>query len=90
MTLVLNAREDFASQSLSGFVSANPGRVRHAPGGVVRATRRTPGKVALVVGGGSGHYPAFAGVVGVGLADGATSLAACMRAVLPVLPQAGA
>ena len=71
MTLVLNAREDFAAQSLSGFVSANPGRVRHAPGGVVRATRRKPGKVALVVGGGSGHYPAFAGVVGAGLADGA-------------------
>jgi D-erythrulose 4-kinase len=71
MTLVLNAVEDFAAQSLSGFVAANPGRVRHAPGGVVRATRRKPGKVALVVGGGSGHYPAFAGVVGVGLADGA-------------------
>ena len=71
MTLVLNAREDFAAQSLFGFVSANPGRVRHAPGGVVRATRRKPGKVALVVGGGSGHYPAFAGVVGAGLADGA-------------------
>lgn len=71
MTLVLNAREDFAAQSLAGLVSANPGRVRAAPGGVVRATRRAPGKVAVVVGGGSGHYPAFAGVVGTGLADGA-------------------
>jgi dihydroxyacetone kinase len=55
MTLILNAREDFAAQSLSGFVSANPGRVRHAPGGVARATRRKPGKVALVVGGGTVH-----------------------------------
>ena len=71
MTLILNTPEDFAAQSLSGFVSANPGRVRPGPGGVVRSTRRRPGKVALVVGGGSGHYPAFAGVVGVGLADGA-------------------
>ena len=71
MTWILNTREDFAAQSLAGFVSANAGRVRHAPGGVVRATRRKPGKVAVVVGGGSGHYPAFAGVVGVGLADGA-------------------
>jgi dihydroxyacetone kinase len=71
MTLILNSREDFAAQALAGFVSANAGRVRLAPGGVVRATRRRPGKVALVVGGGSGHYPAFAGVVGTGLADGA-------------------
>lgn len=71
MTLILNAREDFAAESLAGFVTANAGRVRAAPGGVVRATRRTPGKVALVIGGGSGHYPAFAGVVGTGLADGA-------------------
>ena len=71
MTFVLNAREDFAAQSLAGLVSAYPGRVRAAPGGVVRAARRAPGKVAVVVGGGSGHYPAFAGVVGTGLADGA-------------------
>lgn len=71
MTWILNTREDFAAQSLSGFVSANAGRVRQAPGGVVRATVRTPGKVAVVVGGGSGHYPAFAGLVGTGLADAA-------------------
>ena len=71
MTLVLNAREDFAAQSLAGLVSAYPGRVRAAPGGVVRSTRRAPGKVAVVVGGGSGHYPAFAGIVGTDLADGA-------------------
>ena len=31
----------------------------------------TPDKVAVVVGGGSGHYPAFCGVVGPGFADGA-------------------
>lgn len=71
MTVVLNAHEDFAAQSLAGFIAANTGRVRHAPGGVVRATQRREGKVAVVVGGGSGHYPAFAGIVGTGLADGA-------------------
>jgi hypothetical protein len=54
MTLILNTRQDFAAQSLAGFVSANASRVRHAPGGVVRSTQRTPGKVALVIGGGSG------------------------------------
>jgi dihydroxyacetone kinase len=71
MTLILNSPETFAAESLAGFVAANAARVRPAPGGVVRSTVRAPGKVAVVVGGGSGHYPAFAGVVGEGLADGA-------------------
>ena len=61
MTLILNSPETFAAESLAGFVAANATRVRPAPGGVVRSTVRTPGKVAVVVGGGSGHYPAFAG-----------------------------
>ena len=34
-------------------------------------TRPAPGKVAVVIGGGSGHYPAFCGTVGPGFADGA-------------------
>ena len=74
--------ETFAAESLAGFVAANATRVRPAPGGVVRSTVRTPGKVAVVVGGGSGHYPAFAGVVGEGLADGAVR----RRVRLPVDP----
>jgi Dak1 domain-containing protein len=41
------------------------------PGGVVRAHKTAPGKVAVVIGGGSGHYPAFCGTVGPGFADGA-------------------
>ncbi|MEY8039211.1 dihydroxyacetone kinase family protein [Saccharopolyspora cebuensis] len=40
-------------------------------GGVVRAAPGPEGKVAVVVGGGSGHYPAFAGLVGPGFCDGA-------------------
>src|SRR5690606_2512603 len=40
-------------------------------GGVVRADPLDPGKVAALIGGGSGHYPAFAGYVGSGLAAGA-------------------
>jgi D-erythrulose 4-kinase len=39
----------------------------------VRATATPPGKVAVVIGGGSGHYPAFAGYVGPGLADAAVA-----------------
>src|SRR6476620_6954857 len=71
MTLILNSPETVAAESLAVFVAANATRVRPAPGGVVRSTVRAPGKVGVVVGGGSGHYPAFAGVVGEGLADGA-------------------
>jgi dihydroxyacetone kinase len=41
------------------------------PGGVVRSTRSPEPTVAIVIGGGSGHYPAFAGLVGPGLAHGA-------------------
>jgi len=56
---------------LVGFVDANQRYVTAVPGGVVGATRTPPGKVGVVVGGGSGHYPAFSGVVGPGFADGA-------------------
>ena len=35
------------------------------------STLARPGTVALVIGGGSGHYPAFGGLVGQGLAHGA-------------------
>jgi dihydroxyacetone kinase len=45
--------------------------VKRVSGGVVRNTKNTPDTVALVIGGGSGHYPAFAGLVGQGLAHGA-------------------
>ena len=41
------------------------------PGGVVAVDRSPEGQVAVVIGGGSGHYPAFAGLVGQGLAHGA-------------------
>ncbi|MGU3498433.1 dihydroxyacetone kinase family protein [Mycobacterium sp. C31M] len=56
---------------LAGFLDANAGYVTGVTGGVVRATETPAGKVAVVVGGGSGHYPAFCGVVGQGFADGA-------------------
>lgn len=61
----------FADEALSGFVSAYPDFVVGVPGGVVRARQPRTGKAAVVVGGGSGHYPAFCGLVGDGLADGA-------------------
>jgi dihydroxyacetone kinase len=71
MTKIFNDPSDFAAETLAGFVRAFPTLVQQVPGGVVRAAAPTPGKVAVVVGGGSGHYPAFVGWVGPGLADGA-------------------
>src|SRR5690625_1674796 len=63
--------EAFAEDALRGFVDAHADTVRAVPGGVVRRVPTRPGKVAVVVGGGSGHYPAFSGLVGEGMADGA-------------------
>lgn len=71
MTWIFNQPADFAKEMVSGFVSAHKAMVRQVTGGVVRNTRSKPGSVAVVIGGGSGHYPAFAGLVGQGLAHGA-------------------
>jgi dihydroxyacetone kinase len=71
MTRLYNDPADFTEEALAGFLDVHSGRVIGVPGGVVRAEATRPGKVAVVVGGGSGHYPAFCGVVGPGFADGA-------------------
>lgn len=71
MTRLFNDPDAFADEVLEGFTAAHPDLVCRAPGGVVRKTPGKAGKVAVVIGGGSGHYPAFAGLVGPGLVDGA-------------------
>ncbi|KRE31375.1 dihydroxyacetone kinase family protein [Agromyces sp. Soil535] len=71
MTRLYNAPADFADEMIAGFVAANGRHVRAVPGGVVRSTTSPAGQVAVVIGGGSGHYPAFGGLVGQGLAHGA-------------------
>ncbi|WP_024288413.1 dihydroxyacetone kinase family protein [Cellulomonas sp. KRMCY2] len=71
MTRLYDDPAEFMEDMLAGFLDAHRDRVTGVPGGVVRSTQTAPGKVAVVVGGGSGHYPAFCGVVGPGFADGA-------------------
>lgn len=71
MTYLFNQPSAFAAELIEGFVAANADKVRQVAGGVVRSTRSQPNTVAVIVGGGSGHYPAFAGLVGQGLAHGA-------------------
>ena len=71
MTRLFNDPADFADELVDGFVAANAAQVRRVVGGVVRSTVSVPGSAAVVIGGGSGHYPAFGGIVGQGLAHGA-------------------
>lgn len=70
MTTLYNDPAEFAEDQLAGFVELYSDRLQAVPGGVV--SHRGPDPiVAVVVGGGSGHYPAFAGLVGPGFASGA-------------------
>lgn len=71
MPVICDDSATFADEAIDGFVAANRDRVVRVDGGVVRAQESPPGEVAVVIGGGSGHYPVFAGLVGNGLAAGA-------------------
>lgn len=70
MTKLYNDPADFADDQLEGFVDLYSNRLIAVPGGVISHPPATP-QVAVIVGGGSGHYPAFAGLVGPGFASGA-------------------
>jgi phosphoenolpyruvate---glycerone phosphotransferase subunit DhaK len=68
---LLNDPNDVALEAVQGFALAYPQYVRKLEGwqAVVRRQAPTPGKVAVVTGGGSGHEPMFLGYVGRGMAD---------------------
>jgi dihydroxyacetone kinase len=69
---IINDPFDAVDEMLDGFVSANADLVRLAtPRVVARREATAESKVGFVVGGGSGHEPAFAGYVGLGFADAA-------------------
>ncbi|HZA31381.1 MAG TPA: dihydroxyacetone kinase family protein, partial [Propionibacteriaceae bacterium] len=73
MTYVYNDPTEFKNDALKGFAAAYPQYVSRVEGasGFTRAGGPLEGKVSLVIGGGSGHYPSYNGVVGTGFADGA-------------------
>lgn len=72
MTTIHDDPEEFAEDQLAGWLALYADRVRGVHGGVVTLpTEGAEPQVAVVVGGGSGHYPAFCGVVGPGFATGA-------------------
>jgi len=70
MSYLVNDPDSFTDEMMEGLLAAHGDVVRGVDGGVVRATGTPAGQVAVVIGGGSGHYPAFAGLVGPGLAHG--------------------
>jgi dihydroxyacetone kinase len=73
VTYVYSDPADFKDDVLKGFATAYPHYVSRVEGasGFIRAGGPLEGKVSLVIGGGSGHYPSYNGVVGTGFADGA-------------------
>ncbi|MEZ5834632.1 MAG: dihydroxyacetone kinase subunit DhaK [Geminicoccaceae bacterium] len=78
MKKLINAVDDVLAESLRGFARAHADIVRASaePAFVTRAGKTPAGKVALISGGGSGHEPMHAGLVGKGMLD-----AACPGAV---------
>jgi dihydroxyacetone kinase len=69
---LINDPFDAVDEALEGFAGAHSDLVRlSAPHVIARRVAASAPKVGLVIGGGSGHEPAFAGYVGRGMADAA-------------------
>jgi dihydroxyacetone kinase len=73
MKRMLNEASAFREEMIAGYASAYGRYLRRVPGasGVMANGTPAPGRVSVIVGGGSGHYPAFYGLVGQGLASAA-------------------
>jgi len=72
MKKLINHVDDVLAESLDGFAAAHADIVSlGAERKFVRRRHLTPGKVALISGGGSGHEPLHAGFVGHGMLDAA-------------------
>jgi dihydroxyacetone kinase len=73
MTRLFNQPTQFKEEMIDGFISAYGRYVERIldASGVMVAGGPEKGKVSVLIGGGSGHYPAFCGMVGKGMATGA-------------------
>lgn len=72
MKKLINNPDQVVDHMLAGFLRANQSIIRRSerdPRAVVRRSTE-PDKVGIIIGGGSGHKPAFIGYVGEGMADG--------------------
>ena len=72
MKKILNDPERYTDDMLKGIYAAHPGEVKYAADDLrcYCTAKKTPGKVAIITGGGTGHLPLFLGYVGDGLLDG--------------------
>jgi dihydroxyacetone kinase-like protein len=69
---IINDPRNVVTELLEGLVWAYHGRVRKLEGvNALVKTELPPGKVGLLIGGGSGHEPLFHGFIGENMADGA-------------------
>lgn len=73
MRRLINDPYDVVEEMLSGYVKAHSDYVKllEHDGRVVVTTNPVPGKVGVIIGGGSGHEPLFLGYVGKNFADAA-------------------
>jgi dihydroxyacetone kinase len=73
MTRIHDGERGFKDHFLEGLTAAYPRYLRRVPdaSAVMAVDSPIPGEVSVIIGGGSGHYPAFAGLVGPGLCHGA-------------------
>ena len=73
MRRMLNEAANFREEMIDGYAAAYGHILRRVPGasGVAALGAPAAGRVSVVVGGGSGHYPAFYGLVGEGMASAA-------------------
>ncbi|MDR1536186.1 MAG: dihydroxyacetone kinase subunit DhaK [Planctomycetota bacterium] len=75
MKKIINQANRVVPEMLEGFEATHSRLVRLLPEAraVLRRIPKSPGKVALISGGGSGHEPAHAGYVGFGMLDAAVA-----------------
>ncbi|QGH36370.1 dihydroxyacetone kinase subunit DhaK [Gracilibacillus salitolerans] len=73
MKKLINNPNDVVDEMIDGYVKAHPKQVRRLKENkrsIVIASQTRANKVGVLIGGGSGHEPAFMGYVGKGMADG--------------------
>ncbi|WP_405100075.1 dihydroxyacetone kinase subunit DhaK [Oceanobacillus sp. FSL H7-0719] len=73
MKKLINDKKNVVEEMIDGYVKAHPEyikRLEENDRALVSAKPKAEGKVAILIGGGSGHEPAFMGYVGEGMADG--------------------
>lgn len=73
MKKLMNQPNSVVDEMIEGYEAAYPQYVKILPQNkrsVVSVDTVRPGKVGVVIGGGSGHEPAFMGVIGKGFVDG--------------------